>query len=183
MKQSRIMSLVETVLSTVIGFGVALTTQILVFPLFGFSPPLSHNLLIGAIFTVVSIARGFLVRRLFEALHIRNPLSAGALAIIAERRRQIEQEGWTADHDATHRQGDLARAGACYALAGCESTIPIRVGNDIVGEIKVTAKRFWPWSQEWWKPTDHRRNLVKAGALILAELDKADAARKRKAAS
>lgn len=167
MKQSKLMSLVETVLSTVIGFGVALTTQILVFPLFGFNPPISHNLLIGAIFTVASIARGFLVRRLFEALHIRNPLSAGALAIIAERRRQVEQEGWTSDHDANHIPGELAVAGGCYALHAFEWNPDV--------------PKKWRWDSLWWKPTDPRRNLVKAGALILAELDKMDAARKRKA--
>lgn len=169
MKQSKIMSFVETVLSTAIGFAVALTAQLLVFPLFGFNPPLSHNLLIGAIFTAVSIARGFFIRRLFEALHIRNPLSAGALAIIAERRRQIEQEGWTPEHDAAHKTGELALAGGCYA---------------IFGDTRIkTPPSAWPWDAEWWKPADYRRNLVKAGALILAELDKADAARKRKRAA
>jgi hypothetical protein len=69
-KQTRKASLLETLLSTAIGYGVAVTTQAVVFPWFGLHVPLSHNLMIGAVFTVVSIARGFAVRRLFEHLRV-----------------------------------------------------------------------------------------------------------------
>jgi hypothetical protein len=168
MKQSKLMSMIETALSTAIGFAVALTTQLLIFPLFGFNPPLSHNLLIGAIFTIVSIARGFLVRRLFEALHIRNPLSAGALAIIAERRRQIEQEGWTAEHDVNHGRGELARAGACYLLMAAKWP----------GHAEP-----WPWHKDDLKEKEFRKNVVRGGALALAELDRFDVERKQRVAA
>lgn len=67
MKQSRIMSLVEAVANVAVGYGVAVVTQILVFPLFGLSTTLAENMAMGAIFTVVSIARSFGLRRLFEA--------------------------------------------------------------------------------------------------------------------
>lgn len=70
MKQTRKASLAETLLSTAIGYGVAVTTQIVVFPWFGLYVPISHNLMIGALFTVVSVARGFAVRRLFEHLRV-----------------------------------------------------------------------------------------------------------------
>ncbi len=70
MKQTRKASLAETCLSTAIGYVIAVTTQAIVFPWFGLYVPLSHNLLIGVIFTVVSIARGFAVRRLFEHLRV-----------------------------------------------------------------------------------------------------------------
>ncbi|RZN09651.1 hypothetical protein CWO91_16620 [Bradyrhizobium genosp. SA-3] len=70
MKQTRKASLLETLLSTAIGYGVAVTTQVVVFPWFGLHVPISHNLMIGAVFTVVSIARGFAVRRLFEHLRV-----------------------------------------------------------------------------------------------------------------
>lgn len=71
MKQSRKASFAETCLSTAIGYVIAVTTQAIVFPWFGLYVPLSHNLLIGVIFTVVSIARGYMVRRLFEHLRIK----------------------------------------------------------------------------------------------------------------
>lgn len=64
--QSKKMSFVETCASTAIGYLVALATQLAVFPLFGLSVSLTDNLWIGAIFTVVSIARGYAVRRLFN---------------------------------------------------------------------------------------------------------------------
>lgn len=70
MKQTRKASFLETLLSTAIGYGVAVTTQIVVFPWFGLYVPISHNLMIGAVFTIVSIARGFAVRRLFEHLRV-----------------------------------------------------------------------------------------------------------------
>ena len=72
MKQSRMMSLVESVTNVVVGFGVAVMAQMLVFPLFGLHVTLVDNLTIGAIFTVVSIARTFVLRRLFEAVRVRN---------------------------------------------------------------------------------------------------------------
>lgn len=62
------MSAVETVASTAIGFGVALTTQRVVFPLFGLAVPVVHDLAIAGILTVVSLVRGYLVRRLFNRL-------------------------------------------------------------------------------------------------------------------
>jgi hypothetical protein len=70
MKQSRAMSLVESLANVAVGYGLAVITQLLVFPLFGVHPTLAENLTIGAIFTVVSIARSFTLRRLFEALRM-----------------------------------------------------------------------------------------------------------------
>ena len=66
MNQSRKMSAVEAVASTVAGFAINVTLQTLVFPLFGVDLPLSSNLLIGAIFTGSSLARGYVLRRVFE---------------------------------------------------------------------------------------------------------------------
>ena len=74
LKQTKKASLVETLLSTAIGYSIAVTTQIIVFPWFGLYVPLHDNLLIGCIFTVVSIARGFCVRRLFENLRVKGIL-------------------------------------------------------------------------------------------------------------
>ena len=71
MKQSRIMSLVESIANVAVGYGVAVLTQILIFPVFGLHTTLAQNLKMGAIFTIVSIARSFALRRVFEALRMR----------------------------------------------------------------------------------------------------------------
>ena len=71
MKQTRLMSLVESVANVIVGYGVAVMTQILIFPIFGLHTTLAQNLKMGAIFTVVSIARSFALRRVFEAIRMR----------------------------------------------------------------------------------------------------------------
>jgi len=71
MKQSRLMSLVESVANVIVGYGVAVVTQILIFPIFGLHTTLAQNMAIGAAFTLVSIARSFALRRLFEAIRMR----------------------------------------------------------------------------------------------------------------
>lgn len=88
--------------------------------------------------------------------------------IAAERQRQISVEGLTTENDDRYTTGDMAVAASCYAWAGCE-----RAEND------VQSKRLpldWPWSAAWWKPKDKRSNLVRAGALILAEIERLDRA-------
>jgi hypothetical protein len=65
------MSLVEAVTNVVVGFAVALLTQIIVFPLFDLEVALGENLAIGGLFTLASICRSFLLRRLFEAIRVR----------------------------------------------------------------------------------------------------------------
>ena len=72
MKQSRLMSLVEAVANVGIGYGVAVIAQVLIFPIFGLHTTLAQNLKIGAIFTAVSIARSFALRRAFEAIRVRS---------------------------------------------------------------------------------------------------------------
>ena len=71
MKQSRIMSLVEAVANVIVGYGVAVVTQILIFPIFGLHTTLAQNLKLGLVFTVVSIGRSYALRRLFERLLIK----------------------------------------------------------------------------------------------------------------
>ena len=72
MKQSRLMSLVESITNVLVGYGVAVVTQILIFPVFGLHTTLAQNLKMGAIFTIVSIARSFALRRVFEAIRMRS---------------------------------------------------------------------------------------------------------------
>ena len=71
MKQSRVMSLVESIANVAVGYGFAVVTQILIFPVFGLHTTLAQNLKMGAVFTVVSIARPFALRRFFEAIRER----------------------------------------------------------------------------------------------------------------
>ncbi len=71
MKQSRLMSLAESVANVIVGYGVAVVTQILIFPIFGLHTTLAQNLKIGAAFTVMSIARSFALRRVLEAMRMR----------------------------------------------------------------------------------------------------------------
>jgi len=73
MKQSRLMSLVEAITNVVVGYGVAVMTQILIFPIFGLHTTLAQNLQMGLLFTGVSIIRSFLLRRLFEAIRVAKP--------------------------------------------------------------------------------------------------------------
>jgi hypothetical protein len=64
--QSRTMSLVEAVANVVVGYGIAVVTQILIFPVFGLQTTLAQNLQMSAVFTVVSIARSYVLRRMSE---------------------------------------------------------------------------------------------------------------------
>ncbi|WP_210208417.1 hypothetical protein [Rhodoplanes roseus] len=89
--------------------------------------------------------------------------------IAAERRRQIEVEGWTSEHDDTHDSGELAGAGGYYALNAALNLSPYGPSADDVPE-------GWQWGEEWWKPNhdNPRRDLIKAAALIVAEIERLD---------
>lgn len=90
------------------------------------------------------------------------------LDVQAERRRQVETEGWTPEHDDQLSDGQMAQAAGCYALhAG-------GIGTDWPGGIRNGSALFWPWDEEWWKPKSARENLVRAGALVLAEIERLD---------
>lgn len=81
----------------------------------------------------------------------------GVKAISAERKRQIEEEGWTPEHDDQSRNGEMLAAAICYMVALTRA--------DPVPEL-------WPWDARWWKPKSRRENLIRAGALVAAELDR-----------
>lgn len=72
MRQSRAMSLAEAVANVAVGYAVAVATQIIVFPLFGIMVSLGQTLAIGALFTIASLARSYLLRRLFETIRVRS---------------------------------------------------------------------------------------------------------------
>jgi len=95
-------------------------------------------------------------------------VTAAARDVMAERQRQVEAEGWTPEHDDQHDKGEMARAGAGYAYHAGLSDEQRAKG----------LPQGWPagWAFSWWKPSDRRRDLVKAGALILAEIERLDRA-------
>ena len=66
MTQSRRMSMVEAITNVAVGYALAVATQIVVFPWFGLHPSLGENSALGAIFTGISLIRGYILRRLFE---------------------------------------------------------------------------------------------------------------------
>lgn len=72
MSQSRAMSFVESCINVLVGYGVAVLAQVAIFPVFGIRVSLADNLLIGAFFTVVSIGRSYVLRRLFNAIAARH---------------------------------------------------------------------------------------------------------------
>ena len=78
MKQSRLMSMVESLANVLVGYVVAVVTQMAVFPLFGLALTVTENLLIGLIFTAVSIVRSYALRRGFEALRVRQSARASS---------------------------------------------------------------------------------------------------------
>ncbi|EQB0427251.1 hypothetical protein ACIUZN_01060 [Pseudomonas aeruginosa] len=78
----------------------------------------------------------------------------------AERRRQVEAEGWTPEHDDLYCAAELPRAAAAYILNGANDEAPA----------------IWPFVAKWWKPRDARSNYVRASALILAEIERLDRA-------
>lgn len=115
-----------------------------------------------------------LIRRLVALATPTEPMSQAARDMLAERQRQVSEEGWTPEHDDEHSAGELARAAACYAIAGTSD------GRDVLdnGSTPSVQERLWPlsWSWECFKPAGRRRNLVKANALILAEVERMDRA-------
>lgn len=97
-----------------------------------------------------------------QAVASAEHLAGGGVGPIeAERQRQISQEGWTAEHDDKHNHGELIAAAMCYLDAG-----------ELVYDLGNTPPP-WPFEPESWKPSDDPiRNLIKAGALIAAEIER-----------
>lgn len=88
-------------------------------------------------------------------------MTYGTELIAQERQRQIDGEGWDAEHDSWRRPSELPLAAVAYIFADPDLGLASQ------------SEEWWPWSAEWFKPGDRERNLVKAGALIAAEIDRA----------
>jgi hypothetical protein len=92
----------------------------------------------------------------------------GIERIAAERKRQIEEEGFTAEHDGRWKRQELALAALCYCMP------PPKTEYILEGSAEHAIPDDWPFHSSWWKPSpDNRiRELEKAGALIAAEIDR-----------
>ncbi len=107
--------------------------------------------------------------------------------VMNERLRQQDAEGWSAEHDDEHKDGSIALAGACYAMFASVSD-SARASTELPGSLSVTGKpiagwaawlEIWPWERRFWKPKDRRSDLVRAAALLLAEIERLDRAEAR----
>src|SRR5258708_7273140 len=87
--------------------------------------------------------------------------------IARERQRQVDGEGFDEEHDDKYRLDELSRAAGAYILSP-------------LGWLSLPAPEWWlwPWDMKWWKPTTRRRDLIKAAALIVAEIGRMDRAAK-----
>lgn len=108
--------------------------------------------------------------------------------VLSERQRQIDAEDWTEEHDDQHTDGSLALAAACYARPLDKQRTEVR-GEDYDGSggrgdcpvwrtEHYTVPKLWPksWAPSWWKPKNRRRDLVRAAALLIAEIERLDRA-------
>lgn len=106
-------------------------------------------------------------------------LSKAILDVVAERQRQWDGEGFSPERNDGYVDRELAKAALCYVQVACWKD---------GGRREAAKRRYapgnWPWSLDWWKPApvaDRRRDLVKAAALILAEIERIDRAAEREA--
>lgn len=103
------------------------------------------------------------MRRRLKRYPYRGPKFEAFRMILVERQRQLESEGWPESHDDHHIGEELFKAGNCYLLSGSLA---------IQGKGQPTPPVGWPWGVVEWKPKDAKRDLVRAGALFVAESDR-----------
>jgi len=106
---------------------------------------------------------------------VRKQPPSGVQLIAEERQRQINEEGWTPEHDDEHDKGALGLAAICYAAEGIGE--PVYIADNTDGYSDDPGDYFkdpWPWSKKWDKRGKHSQLqcLIIAGALIAAEIDR-----------
>lgn len=109
--------------------------------------------------------------------------SKGAMDVLNERIRQTQVggdgEGWSEEHDDEHKDGAMAAAAAAYAYG---TTLSDNQRTYVSGNYSIEnngmLRDLWPasWSHAWWKPKDRRQDLVRAAALLIAEIERLDRA-------
>lgn len=120
---------------------------------------------------------------LLEGTHVAVPRGAVA-EIAAERKRQVTVEGWTLKHDDEHSNMEMSRAAKAYLLNAIEcKTISGAHNPHLASDEQITPGHpkgeppvGWPWAKGWWNPKSVRRDLIRAAALIVAEIERLDRA-------
>lgn len=97
-------------------------------------------------------------------------MSQAEIDVLAERQRQIYDEGFDEAHDESNGHDEIALAAACYALPERYRILLL------TGWGRTLREALWHWAEVWWKPKDRRRDLVRAAALAIAEIDRMDRA-------
>lgn len=121
-----------------------------------------------------SLSGLYLVKRIKErfasfalSAQVQNVADSPAIkAIAAERARQIEVEGWTPEHDDAHAKGELLLAAKAYFAHATDRALSLPDGE------RAGIPFVWPWDKKWWKPKTPRKDLIRAGALALAEIER-----------
>lgn len=111
---------------------------------------------------------------MYFSLNVSNPdqQPSGVQLIEIERSRQINQLGYDVKHDELYNNYELAKAAIAYATPEMFREYPISRANGYKTE--GLKPKLWPWDVSYWKPTpnDRKRELIKAGALIAAQIDR-----------
>ncbi|WP_422028415.1 hypothetical protein [Pyruvatibacter mobilis] len=90
--------------------------------------------------------------------------------VMIERVRQQQMEGWSPQSDDLYRDDELTMAAVCYLNRG-------------TGLLDGDPPQIWPWTLSWWKPKSRRRDLVRAAALVIAEIERLDRAASKETAN
>ena len=99
-------------------------------------------------------------------------ITEAAEDVLQERLRQKSAEGWTFEHDDSHVNGELAGAASAYAMAAAAQA---QLGGQLPRGL-IEPPPFFMFARERWEPKDQRANLVRAAALIIAEIERLDRA-------
>lgn len=175
--QTRMASLRESWTNIVVGFGIQWVANYFVLPLFGLHPSIPDLFKMGAIFTLISVARQYVLRRFYErkrAADVPPDFQYIIEEVAAERHRQISGEAYSLDHDDSLIPGDLARGAAAYALSGAIQEPLSRL------RMREWTASVWPWDRNLFRPTQPRRDLIKAAAMLIAEIGRFDRAARRR---
>ena len=114
------MSFVEALTNIVVGFALALVTQFTIFPMFGLAVTVTNNLVIGGIFTAVSMVRSFTLRRLFEAVRVRRQRCVRQEQVMIE----LEDEGEAEDRNEATTRSATATLPCTRASSRASPAIP-----------------------------------------------------------
>ena len=93
-------------------------------------------------------------------------ITAAARDVLTERQRQVTEEGWTREHDERQSAGELSYAAQAYVASARAHAVGVPAPN--------AWEADWPWTEQTYKPKSERRDLVRAAALIIAEIERLD---------